>query len=239
MIDFSGMKEVTVGGVKLRELSVGGVNVWRAGRLPAGYTEVEYISAGKNVQAYIDLGFAFDTRARIEMSAYFSSDVTAYLFGAAENSGKLRCMISAPYGGAVYAYGSTGSAYNSSGNDSPAYALDRFNDIIAVWEKGRLYIENLTTNVSATVTTQAEYTMQSNLYLLAQNYNGSPRFQATGDAVRQIAKFKYYDKNDNLICDLAPCIRKSDNTAGAFNLATNTFFGNAGTGEFIAGAVVG
>lgn len=232
------MKELTIGGVKLRELSVDGAKVWQSGRLPAGYTEVEYISAGKNVGAYIDLGFAFDARARIEMSAYFSSDINAYLFGAAENSGKLRCMISAPYGLGVYAYGSTGSAYNSSGNDSPTYALNEFNHIVAVWEKGRLFIENLTTNTSATVSTQAEYTMNSNLYLFAQNYNGSPRFQATGDTVRQLEYFKYYDKNDTLTCDFASCIRKSDNAVGMYDLATKSFFGNAGTGEFIAGAAV-
>ena len=54
------MKELTVGGVKLKELYIDDGKVWQSGRLPAGYTEVEYIKADSNVGAYIDLGFAFD-----------------------------------------------------------------------------------------------------------------------------------------------------------------------------------
>lgn len=204
-------------------------------RLPLGYTEVEYIKdANSSTKAYIDLGFTFDTKARVETSMYFENNTNAYLFGAAENSGKLRCMISAPYGERVYAYGSTGSAYNSSGNDSPTYILGEFNDIVAVWENGRLHIANLTTNTSTTVTTQAEYTMTSNLYLFAQNYNGTAR----QGGVRQIKYFKYYDKNDTLICDLVPCIRNSDDTVGMYDLVTDKFFVSVGTGTFTAGTVV-
>ena len=238
MMDFSNIKELTIDGVKLKELSIGGVKVWQSGRLPAGYTKVKYIRADKNVQAYIDLGFAFDTRARVETSMYFESDINCYPFGAAENNGALRCMISAPYGKAVYIYGSNGSEYVSSGNNSPAYLLGKFNDIVATWEKGNLYIENLTNIKSATTTTQTEYTMTSNLYLFAQNYNGSPRFQATGDAVRQIKYFKYYDKNDNLICDLIPCVRNSDGVAGMYDMITKTFFTSIGSDPFVAGPSV-
>ena len=54
MIDFSGMKELTIDGVKLKELSVDGVKLWQSGRLPAGYTELEYIKTDGN--GYIDTG---------------------------------------------------------------------------------------------------------------------------------------------------------------------------------------
>lgn len=51
----------------------------------------------------------------------------------------------------------------------------------------------------------------------------------------------YYCKiwdSDNLVRDFVPVKRKSDNVIGMFDKISNTFFGNAGTGNFIAGPVV-
>lgn len=48
----------------------------------------------------------------------------------------------------------------------------------------------------------------------------------------------YYLKmvvNDALVRDYIPCRRKSDLSVGMYDLVTNTFFANAGTGEFVAG----
>ena len=238
MINFSGIKELTIDGAKLKELSINGVKVWQAGRLPAGYTEVEYILASPNVAAYIDLGFAFDKKAKIETSMYFANVTYCYPFGAAENSGKLRCMISAPYDGKVFVYGSTGSAYIGTSTSSPACVMNAFNDIVATWEKGNLYVKNLTNNASANMTTQAEYTMTNHLYLFAQNYNGTARFHDSGTGVRQIRYFKYYDKNNTLIRDLVPAIRKSDGVASMFDLVSNSFMPVSGTGTFTAGPAV-
>lgn len=45
---------------------------------------------------------------------------------------------------------------------------------------------------------------------------------------------KIYDNNE-LVRDLVPGIRKSDNVICMYDKVTGTFFENAGTGEFIAG----
>ena len=76
--------------------------------------------------------------------------------------------------------------------------------------------------------------MTSNLYLFAQNYNGSARFGYN----RTIKAFQYYDKTDTLICDLVPCYRKSDGVIGMYDLARKTFLTNVGTGNFTKGADV-
>jgi hypothetical protein len=47
---------------------------------------------------------------------------------------------------------------------------------------------------------------------------------------------KLWDSNGNLVRDLIPCYRKSDNKPGLYDLVTNAFFTNAGTGEFLVGS---
>jgi len=47
---------------------------------------------------------------------------------------------------------------------------------------------------------------------------------------------KIWNKGD-LVRDLIPCYRKSDNEAGMYDLVTETFFTNAGTGEFLYGEI--
>ena len=235
MIDFTGVKALTIpeGSVKKITRKSDGALIWEksTGRLPSAYQEVEWIQAAANVGAHINLGFSYDTKAIVNLGQGILNDNTAYIFGAAENSGKLRCMISSPYGSAVTAYHSTSTNYVAT---AVGYNKGIINHIKVSWETGNLCIENLTTGKKATKQDVASYTMSSPLYLFAQNYNGSTRY---GDT-RRIAFFQYYDKNNTLICDLVPCYRKSDGVIGMYDLITNKLFTNVGTGSFTRGADV-
>lgn len=201
--------------------------------LPSAYQEVTYLRAENNTATYIDLGFAFDTKARILMTYHVvNNGVNSYPFGSAENSGKLRCMLSSPYNSKSYLYGSSGSA-NISTNYTHTTGIDIPFEF--TFQSGKLAIKNLTTGETASVTTQGTYTMTNNLYLFAQNYNGTARY----GGIRRIVKFQYYDKNDELICDLVPCYRKSDNVRGMYDLVRRIFLTNVGTGaDFTKGSNV-
>lgn len=48
----------------------------------------------------------------------------------------------------------------------------------------------------------------------------------------------YYRQNDVDVFDMIPCYRKSDGEIGMYDLVSNTFFTNAGTGTFTKGADV-
>ena len=208
-----------------------------SGRIPSEYQEVEFLLADANVGAYIDLGFNFDKGATIDISLQTSGTATAtYPFGAAENSGKLRCCLSCPYSATTtaYMYGSNGSDYTASVNSNITASIKV--DLHIIIKKGHLQLINLTNNSApSAVTSQAEYTMTSNLYLFAQNYNGSPRF----GHIRKIYYFKYCDINNNVICELIPCYRKSDNTPGMYDTIRKIFLTNVGSGSFVCGADVG
>ena len=53
----------------------------------------------------------------------------------------------------------------------------------------------------------------------------------------RVYSMKFYDttNNDELVRDLVPCYRKADNKTGLYDVVTQTFFANNGTGEFSVG----
>jgi hypothetical protein len=46
---------------------------------------------------------------------------------------------------------------------------------------------------------------------------------------------KIYDNTNHLMRDFIPARRKSDNVLGLYDIITNTFYINSGTGTFVAG----
>lgn len=231
---FSGVKAITIPEGKVKKITAGGVVLWEAitSRIPSEYQEVEYIKAAANVGAYLKLGFAYDTAAKIEIGLYFEDTNTSYPFGAAESSGKYRCMLSAPYSGAyVYAYGSTGSSHSTV---SMPLVVNSCNEVEFTSKANLLKLSNITIGETNQSTYNVAFTMTNELYLFAQNYNGTLRY----GAIRQIHYFRYYDKTDTLICDLVPCYRKSDGVIGMYDIVRKIFLTNAGTGSFTKGANV-
>ena len=64
--------------------------------------------------------------------------------------------------------------------------------------------------------------------------NGNPSSIEIASAGLRIHEVRFtYD--GNLVGYMHPCYRKSDNKPGMYDLVTNTFFTNAGTGEFTVG----
>ena len=237
-MDFSTLKGLTIpeGNVTKIVDSLGAI-LWelKTSRIPSEYQEVEWIQGDSQVAAYLDLGFAFDTKCYIELGYYPSSQyqsISTYLFGTAENSGTKRCMISTPYSGGISWYG-TGTSNYVSGTSTCIF--DEVNHLTFLLEKGKFHFKNLTSDSGKQLTSQIECSLESNLYLLGQNYNGTRRC----GGLRRVYYFRYYDKNDELICDLVPCYRKSDGVIGMYDVVRKIFLTNASnTGAFKKGADV-
>ena len=228
---FSNVKSLAIPEGEVAKITVGGVTLWeRTGAIPSAYQRVEWVRANKDVGAYIKLGFTFDTAARFKIGFYAESLGTGYLFGAAENSSKIRCMVTAPYGTSVLSsvlYGTNQNSYNN----IELVLANGLNEIECTLREGFREYRNLTTGKSTTASNQISCTMTNELYLFGHNYNGSPRFGVE----RQVSYFEYYDKNDELICSLTPCYRKSDGVIGMYDTVRNQFLTNAGTGSFTKG----
>ena len=219
-MDFSAIKSITIPEGKVVSITSGGKVLWESNGLPSAYQKVEYIQDINTGTAYLNLGFAFDTAATIEFGMYFLSGQTVgQIFGAAENSGKLRCMGTIPVDSTHGAfYGSTGSAYTTNTFSISTGKLD----YVVTIKKGGLTIYNAQNNTTVKNTTQGAYTMTNNLHLMGQNYNGTNRCAGW----RRVYYFRYFDKNNTLICDLVPCYRKADGVIGMYDLVRQQFLTN-------------
>ncbi len=228
-MDFSTLKALAIPEGNVVQIEAGGKVLWKSGPLPAAYQQVEWIRntpGNATTGQHLDLGFPFDTAATIHLN-YIPETTSGQPFGAAENSGKLRCMISFS-GGAALFYGSNGSDYLNTATTGLTLTNREVN-LKYTLKKGMLAGEDLISGVKATTaTSQVEYTMTRNLVLFAQNYNTAIRYNGQ----HKVKSFQYYDKNDTLICDLIPCYRKADGVIGMYDAARQIFLTNAGSGSF-------
>ena len=186
-------------------------------RLPDGYTEVQYIqSTGAQ---WIDTGFKPNQNTRIKMDCNvigFNS-VDAFLFGARIASGNTAFCLAADdantrwfalYGNAVQ---------NPTGTCTGKHSID-FNQNVLTLDG-----ENST---FAKTTFQSSY----NLLLFATITNGNVDSQRGKMAVYACQIFD----NGTLIRDFVPCIDPTG-AVGLYDLVGGKFYGNTGTGVFLAG----
>lgn len=73
------------------------------------------------------------------------------------------------------------------------------------------------------------------MFVFVQNNAGSASSQR---CKYQLFSLKFYDANDELISDLVPCYRNSDNVAGLWDRIREVFLTNAGTGIFAVGEAI-
>lgn len=76
--------------------------------------------------------------------------------------------------------------------------------------------------------TQATYISQYSIKLMTVSVT------ATRD-IMKFYGFKIKDEVGNLLVDMYPCYRRSDNVMGMYDVVRNRFFTNAGTGTFLKG----
>lgn len=192
--------------------------------IPNEYEEVEYLeSTGTQ---YIDTGINVNTTtSRYETKINPSSvSGTMGIFGTRNNSMASQSSMN------VFIIGGTFRLDWLSGN-------------------GNYNVRNISTNTEYTISitrglatiNNVNYTSGETISIdsLYPFYVGS--FNNVGSVFSTGFSGKiYYSKlynNNILVFDGVPCYRKSDNEIGMYDLVSNTFFTNAGTGNFIVGPI--
>lgn len=183
-------------------------------RLPEGYTEVEYIES-RGTQ-YIDTGFKANGNTRVVMVAQFAAAPTAneVLFGARTSA------TSQNYTLMYLSSGVLRSDYNTEYSQEWAGATS-----VSV-DKNK---ETTTVNGVSKSYTNATFQCEYNLYLLCLNNAGTARWYANA----KVYTCQVYD-NGILIRDFVPCVNSSG-AIGLYDIVNGVFYGNSGSGVFVAG----
>ena len=198
--------------------------------LPDGYTELEYIEGDGN--SYIDTGVLSTS----EMSMYFK-------FGYEDSS-----ILNS--NGAELAHGSVDSV--KSGFDipiigGPSIGFRPYYNEKLVWATFNIpgtnefevqQIEgstnrNVVLNNTLVNTTTDTYSVSNTITFFK---SGSSDASTNGIELRLYSAI--FSNYDVILNNFVPCKRNSDNAVGMYDLVSNTFFGNAGTGTFTAGPEV-
>lgn len=189
-------------------------------KLPEGYTELEYIrSTGEQ---YINTEFIPNQNSRVVAKIQFAASATTatnHIFG-----------VRAAYKDRQFSFygykGVYGSTYGTADNSySDATSLDTH--FVVDKNKGVITINGETFTQSSD-----DFVCNASLYLFATNQGGSAYNPSSG-------KFYYcqiYD-NDTLVRDYVPCLNPSKEV-GLYDIVNGVFYGNAGTGHFMAGPVL-
>lgn len=191
------------------------IGVQRA--LPDEYTKLTYIKSSGN--QYINTGFAPNQDSRMVIDAKVTSNAgTISLGGQRYNSAKQAFVWISTSSTNLRSYYNVG--YVKVGNaDLNRHIYDK--------NKNITYIDGEKVGEQSYASFKGDFS----IYLFACNEEGSPDFFIQAE----IYSAQIYD-NGSLIHDFVPCKNSSDEV-GMYDLITSNFFGNSGTGAFVAGSV--
>ena len=179
-------------------------------QVPAGYTQLKYIeSTGTQ---WIDTGVVFNSNIGYELE--YQPKTTNNLVVQAGTTGQVIAQI-----GKIWEFrfnGRINRRPSPSGIDLTQFVNIKYNiDNKCSVDNRIVYIGDLTLNAGGSIR------------LFGPNLASSGR----------MSFFLIYD-NGVLVNNLVPARRNSDGVLGMYDTVSNTFFTNAGTGEFIAGPIV-
>ena len=206
------------------------------------YTKLTYLQ-GDGVGTYIDTGYSV-TSTNVVVNGVFGTPTT--MSGSSSNSGNFFGNVADPpkngfssnYKGGLFGFwNNVNSAKVKSATQAftanTQYAID-----YTINGKSR------TMTVNGTMTTDSKGTATESINTFKLFSNGGATMEngeftlKAGDMLfsGRIYSLKLYDGGD-LVLNMIPARRNSDNVLGMYNLADGTFYTNAGTGTFTAGAV--
>lgn len=192
--------------------------------LPKEYKQIDYLESSGS--QYIITNFVYDFGVGISDQPKYDISITCSC-----DSNKSSCGA---YWGGERAFNLLGlngvyHFYAYSNNSSIATNIP-IGDTSHVWEYHdySLYCDGV---LLGTAGKQSPGGGLRAVYLFSMNNSNAP---AEMGGIKRIYHFSA-KSNDNAICDMYPCIRKSDNKPGMYDLITEQFFTNSGTGEFITG----
>lgn len=189
--------------------------------IPDAYQKIDYIETSGT--QYLDTGITPNQNTVIEMT--FETDSMnnndSFIFGCGYGGGN-RAFELYPWNGMFEVNYGASTPFTTTALQNTLYSVKL--------GMGLFYINNILSYTFPEQTFEAPFT------LTLAALNRSSVYIAPNHI--KIYKFKSYD-NGTLTRNMIPCYRLSDNKKGMYDAVTETFFENAGTGDFIQGPISG
>lgn len=193
------------------------------GRLPAGYTELAYIETDGN--SYIDTGYTLASNTdEVEMDCYVGTVTTSSLiriFGARSNTSSRVYAVDSNNGNWRLGYNGGSTAYS-------AITTGRHVVKTVLSDKMYLYVDGSSVGSKNIASATTAYNCAVFAVRASSLYYS--------DAGVRCYEFKL-KRSGSLLRHLIPAMRDSDSVVGMYDLVSDTFLTNAGTGTFNYGTL--
>ena len=225
--DYEPYHEPTTTNIYLNEPIDGRANI------PSEYTEVEYIESTGTQYINTNIIPTNTTGVEAKITICTNNNKDNVFMGCREmSSGENRYWIDVDWTGSkaiIFGFNnntSTNERYSLNGSDvgkTFIISMNYMND-----RTGK--INGITYDTS--ISSKTLSSMSKPIYIFAGNRSGNAAYYYSG----KLYNFKITD-GTNVIKNFVPCYRNSDNVAGLYDLVSNTFYTNQGTGNFIVGPI--
>lgn len=208
-MSLSNAKHLTIDGKSVVRLAIGDGAAWKG--VPQGYTKLDYIEVTGT--QYIDTGFVPNQDTRIVCEFMYKGGNGVY--GARNTVSTRNFSMRVINGYWQFGYGD--------GVTSGTIASETKNWHVADQNKNTLYIDGELAATREYVTFSAPKSIAIGAIKAGSMYYGEGLYR----------DFRVYD-NGVLVRDMIPC-KNPDGKIGMYDTLNAKFYGNAGSGEFIAG----
>ena len=196
-------------------------------KLPTGYTELEWLQS--DGACCIDLGVISygndEVEHKFQRPSTLESSVDSW-FGSIQNSAAVpRFSIGASSSSGIFA------GFNFT---KPLAEYDNNIHIISLKKVSSTYYASIDGVTVSYVPSSASTNPSINSYLFARN-SSTITYDGTGTRIFYHKQNRY---DGTPLLDLVPAKRDSDNALGMYDLVSNAFLGNSGTGTFTGGPEV-
>lgn len=232
-MNLTNMSSVSIGGINLTELYINNILMWKAGILPAGYTQLDYIISNNN--QYIDTGIkghnGLTVDFNFEVLSRISADNSTIIGSTNSSSQRMYLTLNKSSSSVPFIWELGASSYYVLSDYTKSYcALNTKYHINISWTKSAsvLKVDDV---ARITMTNTLNFDNNgSNMYIFSRN---------KGTAIDKYSNAKLYDmkmySNGELVRDFIPAKYK-DGTVGLYDLVSKSFFTNGGSGgNFTAG----
>ena len=198
------------------------------------YTQVEYLKSTGTQSILTDIQIELTNKyvADIKLDTFlgYISETRSYIFGGSHYLVQFGTNSDQSYASFLLGVSWSGS-------------FGQIGGVNGITERGTIVAKRGSSTCSWTTTTYgtqtasvgiAEYSDAGLLTIF-----GSSATSAYNSYEMRLYSFKIYDNTDQLVNNLIPVKRNSDDELGLYDLITNTFYPNTGTGTFTAGSEVG
>lgn len=187
--------------------------------LPDGYVQVEYIESSGT--QYVDTGVTVKSNLVSQLKFHTTWNVEGVIYGCYPNSDQNDYRL----------FNANGVCYLDFPNSNRIFGGSMLFGVIHEIEVGNYYVKNLATGATIVSGSPVSFSEQSNT-MKVWLYEGSDRQYGRG----KLYYLKIYE-GETLVRDFVPC-KSASGEVGLYDKVSAQFYGNAGTGEFIAGAEV-